>query len=417
MKQNGITLFANVKKDKENELRDILLQIKEILIANQYKVFEGARTIHYARWVIVEEAYIDKEVIPTQLVFSSNFDGTIKDHLTFLSQGTQADIIDKIYENCEGYPEGSERDLKSRYEFLKSKEIKYEALYRGAPGRTVDQIRQESKLREYIRNFLNQNDWKSRTPSQVHQAIKKNVLENKDFQWVKEKISLPRINWLALILFGILVLLLVPVIIIWILVIQFFYERKDVPLGLTPSQIDETHIKKLESYEDLQSQNQFTQVLIMKRGKMRLYTVKALMVLAKVLSKNLFIAGNLMGIPTIHFARWVMMDDNKRMIFFSNFDGSWQQYLGDFIDKSGWGLSAIWSNSEGFPKTRFLFTKGAYDEERFLAWSRFYEIQTQVWYNAYPHLSIKNVINNSCIRAELIKDLNEKKAEKFLQRL
>jgi hypothetical protein len=417
MKQNGITLFANVKKDKENELRAILLQIKEILIANQYKVFEGARTIHYARWVIVEEAYIDKEVIPTQLVFSSNFDGTIKDHLTFLSQGTQADIIDKIYENCEGYPEGSERDLKNRYEFLKSKEIKYEALYRGAPGRTVDQIRQESKLREYIRNFLNQNDWKSRTPSQVHQAIKKNVLENKDFQWVKEKISLPRINWLALILFGILVLLLVPIIIIWILVIQIFYERKDVPLGLTPSQIDETHIKKLESYEDLQSQNQFTQVLIMKRGKMRLYTVKALMVLAKVLSKNLFIAGNLMGIPTIHFARWVMMDDNKRMIFFSNFDGSWQQYLGDFIDKSGWGLSAIWSNSEGFPKTRFLFTKGAYDEERFLAWSRFYEIQTQVWYNAYPHLSIKNVINNSCIRAELVKDLNEKKAEKFLQRL
>ena len=124
-----------------------------------------------------------------------------------------------------------------------------------------------------------------------------------------------------------------------------------------------------------------------------------------------------MGIPTIHFARWVLFDDNKRVLFFSNFDGSWQQYLGDFIDKSGWGLTSIFSNTTCFPKTRYLFWGGAYDEEHFLAWSRNTELQTQVWYNAYPELGIKNVNNNSRIRSELFKNLSEKKAADFLKLL
>jgi hypothetical protein len=110
-----------------------------------------------------------------------------------------------------------------------------------------------------------------------------------------------------------------------------------------------------------------------------------------------------------------LFDDKKRVLFFSNFDGSWQQYLGDFIDQSGWGLTGIFSNTTKFPKTRFLITGGAYDEEHFLAWSRHSEIQTQVWYNAYPHLSIKNVNNNSLIRCLLLKNSSDKQAAQFLK--
>ena len=219
-----------------------------------------------------------------------------------------------------------------------------------------------------------------------------------------------------MILLGLILLILLPVIIIWILIVHFFYERHDKPLGLTPSQVDEKHMQELEEYEDLEFQNQFTQVLEMKPGKVRLITLKAFMLLANGLIKFLFIENNLMGIPTIHFARWMLIDNNKRMLFLSNFDGSWQQYLGDFIDKSGWGLTAIWSNTVGFPKTNYLITGGAYDAEHFLAWSRYYEVKTQVWYSAYPHLSIKNIVNNSHIRVNVLKDLTENQAKQFLKR-
>jgi hypothetical protein len=69
-----------------------------------------------------------------------------------------------------------------------------------------------------------------------------------------------------------------------------------------------------------------------------------------------------------------------------------------------------------FPKTNFLLTGGAYDEEHFLAWSRGTQVPTAVWYAAYPHLSIKNVMNNSYIRNELWQNLSENKARLFLKR-
>jgi hypothetical protein len=111
-----------------------------------------------------------------------------------------------------------------------------------------------------------------------------------------------------------------------------------------------------------------------------------------------------------------MLDNNKQVLFFSNFDGSWQQYLGDFIDQSGWGLTGIFGNTMFFPKARYVFWGGAYDERHFLAWARYTQVPTQVWYSAYPHLSIKNVTTNSIIRSELIRNLNERQAQTFLNR-
>jgi hypothetical protein len=206
------------------------------------------------------------------------------------------------------------------------------------------------------------------------------------------------------------------VIIIWLLVLYFFHERRDKNSVVKRSELNDGLVRRLEAYEDLFNQNQFTQVLVVKPGKMRLVTLHAFMIFTRALVGNLFVKGKLMGIPTIHFARWVLIDDNKHMMFFSNYDGSWQQYLGDFIDKSGWGLTAIFSNTMVFPKTRFLLTGGAYDEEHFLAWSRGTQVLTQVWYSAYHHLSIKNIVNNTLIRNELRKNLSEKQAQLFLKR-
>jgi hypothetical protein len=277
-------------------------------------------------------------------------------------------------------------------------------------------VKQESNLRNYIWQLIHNTKWTNKTATEIHQAIKDDVLAKTEYQWAKEKVTLGGVNWLGMALLGLILLVLLPFVIVWILLIHFIYEKKDKALGLTPSRIDASKTRMLEEYEDLHNQNQFTQFLIMKPGMMRLLTLQGLMLFAKALISNLFVKGKLMGIPTIHFARWIMMDDNKHMLFFSNFDGSWQQYLGDFIDKSGWGLTGIWSNTINFPKTRYLFTGGAYDAEHFLAWSRYYQVPTAVWYCAYPNLSIKNVMNNTFIRNELTGTPSENSSKKFLKR-
>jgi hypothetical protein len=416
--QHPLTLVTPVREGEHDNLHMLLMQMRADVQAGSPQSFESLGTIHYARWILLEPRDADGKTeadVGVRLVFSSNYDGEEDDHLTGMAIHC-ADFIDRLYGHCEDYPTLASRTMENRKEYLSRWRVKESAFFVGAPGRTLPQIRQENELRNYVWNRINRGNWSGRSAREIHQALRQDVLGKADFHWARQSITIPGIRWLGMILLGLVLLLLFPLVLIWVLLLHFLYERTDEPLGLTPSQVSGSHVKELEEYEDLANQNQFTQVLIMKPGKMRLITLKGLMLFAKALIGCLFLNGKLMGIPTIHFARWVMIDDQKRMLFFSNFDGSWQQYLGDFIDKSGWGLTGIWSNTMKFPRTRFLFTGGAYDEEHFLAWSRYFQVPTAVWYCAYPHLSIKNVINNSYIRNELFRDLDEKRARQFLQR-
>ncbi|MGB5699456.1 hypothetical protein [Muriicola sp.] len=471
--QNPLTLVTPIKDGHLEHLYSYLKKVKYELEANKHELFERTKNIHYLRWLIIDDKQSsnphtiffkhDKESTP-QLVFSSNFDGSVDAHLEDLSADVdgildtegnpyaESHLIDTVYGCCIGYPEEGERTPATRKEFFKKYMVKTSAFYQGSPGRTVVQILRENKLRNYLKDLIDAGSWDPKlTPREIHQYLKKQVASNDDFSGLQDKTKLPRRNWLKFILFILLVIPLLPVIIIWVLIVQYFYEEKDEYYVNTRSDIDKEKIKVLEEYEDLGTekdvkgkgqltdlppvyyQNQFSQLVDMKPGKVRLITFKAMMLLARVLISSLFVRGKLMGIPTIHFARWVLFDDNKRVLFFSNFDGSWQQYLGDFIDESGWGLTGIFSNTTVFPKSRFLgftgvlakkkfistshflFPGGAYDEEHFLAWSRDSELSTQIWYSAYPELSIKNVNNNSRLCYLLSKDLSERGARRFFE--
>jgi hypothetical protein len=416
--QQPLTIVTTVKPASYGNLDAVLKQLRAELEQGIPQSFQNMDTLHYFRLVLLEAQPPDEKGpgYPATFVLSTDYDGEEETQLTTLVQ-ICTDLLDKLFDHCEGYPPVAARTADSRKAYLKQGRLKSSAFFAGAPGRTLIQIRKENELRNYIWNLIRNGKWENKTAVQIHAAIKENVLAKPEFQWAKEKAVMLSENWFGMALLGIILLLLLPFVIIWILLLHFLFETKDKPLGLTPSQVDGAHVRNLEEYEDIHNQNQFTQLLIMKPGKMRLITLLGLMLFAKSLVNNLFVKGKLMGIPTIHFARWLLMDGKRRMLFFSNFDGSWQQYLGDFIDKSGWGLTGIWSNTENFPRTRFLFTGGAYDEEHFLAWSRYYQVPTAVWYCAYPNLSIKNVMNNTFIRNELTLDANEKQAQQFLNRI
>lgn len=415
--QFPLTLVTPVRDEMHAELYPFLKQIKNDLLENKHELFEDIGTIHFARWVVIDDKTETGE--PTsektaKLVFSSNFDGTVEKHIADLCS-VAAPIIDRIYACCIDYPEEQSRTTESRFQYLNRWVVKTTTFYRGAPNRTLLQIRNEEKLRNHLKKLIDKGDWNSLSASAIFSQLQQEAFANPEFSWAKEKVKMPRINWLGMILLGIILLALLPLLLIGILLLWFFYERKDPSFNLKRSELSVQHLKTLEEYEDLEFQNQFTQLVIVKEGKVRLFTFKAMMLFGRTLIKFLFVKGKLMGIPSIHFARWVLFDDNKRVLFFSNFDGSWQQYLGDFIDKSGWGLTGIFSNTTNFPETKFLLTGGAYDEEHFLAWSRYTELPTQIWYNAYPNLSIKNINHNTLIRTQLRKTLSDKKAKKFLQ--
>ena len=97
----------------------------------------------------------------------------------------------------------------------------------------------------------------------------------------------------------------------------------------------------------------------MKPGLFRRATATVVLGVVNFGTRHLFNRGSLTGVKTIHFARWVFLDGKRRIIFASNYDGSLESYMGDFIDKVAWGLNAVFSNGVGYPRTSWLVAGGA----------------------------------------------------------
>jgi deferrochelatase/peroxidase EfeB len=101
----------------------------------------------------------------------------------------------------------------------------------------------------------------------------------------------------------------------------------------------------------------------------------------------------------IHFARWMRIPRTDQLLFWSNYSGTWPSYVGDFIADSPSGVTAIWSNCVGFPRSESLFSKGAAtDRDRLVRWARRQQHPTRFWYSAYPDLTPARIRINAAIR-------------------
>ena len=89
------------------------------------------------------------------------------------------------------------------------------------------------------------------------------------------------------------------------------------------------------------------------------------------------------------------------MLFCSNYDGSVDSYMDDFINKTAFGLNSSFSNGIGYPTTNWLVQDGCWDEQNYKEYLRRHTIPTQVWYKAYPGLTAVDLERNTRIRRGL----------------
>ncbi|HEX9104655.1 MAG TPA: hypothetical protein VF997_20735, partial [Polyangia bacterium] len=175
-------------------------------------------------------------------------------------------------------------------------------------------------------------------------------------------------------------------------------------------------LNALHAIEDNVVQNQLTHLATIKPGRLRRFALRFVLWVVDLLARFVYNQGHLGGITTIHFARWLLLDDG-RLLFLSNYDGSWESYLGEFVDRAHIGLTGVWSHTEGFPRSRWMILDGATDEEAFKRWTRRCQLPTQVWYSSYPASSIDNIRNAIAVREGLNAHLGEKECRAWLTRL
>jgi hypothetical protein len=180
---------------------------------------------------------------------------------------------------------------------------------------------------------------------------------------------------------------------------------------------DDEWADKLASLEDHSIQNPFIAAGRLKPGPFRRVLTTTVLWIASYAVRHVFNHADLAGVKTIHFARWVFLDGKRRVVFASNYDGSVESYMDDFIDKVAWGLNATFSNGVGYPRTSWLFFGGAKNERVFKYVLRRHQEPVQVWYSAYPDMTALNLNQNQRMRAGLSGRMDAKEAAAWLQLL
>ncbi|MEQ1528463.1 MAG: hypothetical protein ABL925_04045 [Methylococcales bacterium] len=414
--QSAFMICASIRAGQLANLRKLLAKMNNNKITgfadphNKLIPFGSFERLHFARFSILEaltseeiRAY-GKTPEPWQpmLVFLGDVDGNRDSFLAELVTHAEKGLH-QIFSFCDGYPDVNSESLLA---WLKAHHVKPAANYVNTLGRTVRQVHEEAALHRILTSHLQQ--IVETVGRDNTRELRQRLLDHVEIEKFAGRLRLTppastpwcwRIcNLLNLIAVPLLLLLLLPFIVLFapvFIIWLFFTERSDPELFIRP---DPEHVKKLSAQEDWLVSNQFNVFGDIKPGLVRLWLFKFIMLLTDYAARHIYNHGFLTRIRTIHFARWVFLDDNRRAFFASNYDGSHESYMDDFINKVGWGLNLTFGGAVGYPRTRWLLFEGALREQQFKYTQRRHQLGSEVWYKAYPDLTAVDLQHNSLIR-------------------
>lgn len=419
MPQSNVLVTAPLKPEREAELRSLLAAMNfvpgHVNPANAVFPFEQFTQIHVARFVILDDqttgdlriAYgIPAPNYPLSLAFLADFDGPADAFRADLAVRARSGL-ERIFSCCEGFAPGT--DIAR---WMKERDISPATIYVNWLGRTVGEIREEDALRLALENYLQEKSaaLADRGPKEIHADLRAFMLA--EIHAGRLKITpapaTPLGWWLGnavhLIAVPLALLLLSPLLLLYLPFFAYQLRSREKSDAEIAPRVQPCYEERLATLEDYDVTNQFTAMGSLKPGLFRRWTLMFLLWVLNWTTRHIYIRGQLARVGTIHFARWVFLDDRRRLLFASNYDGSLETYMDDFINKVGWGLNLVFSNGVGYPSSRWLVLDGAKDEQKFKYFLRRHELPTNVWYKAYPGLTAFDLKRNTLIRQGIERD-------------
>jgi hypothetical protein len=422
-------VVAALAAGRESSLRQLLetMNVTPGVVdpSNALLPFVAFERLHFARFALLDDSTLsDLEAfglprprVPLYLTFLGECDGPREAQLAeFAERAGQG--LRRIFSHCEGFDAAA--DLLA---WLMAHDLPVAVRYVNWIGRTVRQIRQESALQRAL---------SSRVPRGVANAVDTDLqaMRHELVAFVQAEqragrlaLTPPeptppgwqlrnRIHGFGVPLIGLVVLPFVIVLLPIFIVLLRSHEIHDPEFCPRPSRAAVLAMQRLEDHDVT---NSFTALGPVKPGLFRRWLLQVLLVLIDYACRHVFARGHLARVRTIHFARWVFLDDKTRVLFASNYDGSHESYMDDFINKVAWGLNLVFSNGFGWPRTDWLIKGGARRELRFKYYQRGHQLPTQVWYKAYPGLTLSDLARNQRIREGLERgDMNEAQVLEWL---
>ena len=394
MIQNALTVIIPIKRSEVQALRDLLTAIGNDIEDNPHLSWQNSPSTHFARFVILNpdapggadgKGVPSLQGHPTRLLFTSNYDGSFEAYLAELVARFGADM-EPIWEKCENYPAGAATDVTKFTSFIREhshlkRNAAPETFYIACRGVSVQEMWWSIAIREALNDLLDAPASRKllRHPSTLlprsAPTAAASTLIDKLGAWLVPSLS-SLAEWVIGIRGGL---------------------NPNLPVNSPDTQL---------AVEDRVTQNQMTVIVPIRRDwKARRLLPLILGIVNSVAAKS---TGSLSGLTTIHFARWAIIDNGQNLFFESNFDGSWENYIDDFVDRASLGMNLIWGNCIGFPDG------GCKDIEWFKKYIRDNQIPAQIFYSAYRNSSIKNNLNDLQVARAVQRVLSSNEIEQLL---
>jgi hypothetical protein len=412
--QSQFMVLARVTPGRERSLRELLetMNSKPGMAdpANPILPFGQFERLHFARLAVLDdptvgdiEAHgVPRPSLPVYLALIASCDGPADECIADLAHRAGAGLR-RIFMHCDGLE--ADADLLA---WMRAHQRRLVANYINWVGRTVRQIKEERALRRALATKV------PRAP--LASAAQAQQLRRELIDFVDAEVSAGRLGltppdptplrWqiaklLHLVTIPIAGLILLPFLIVLSPLLIFILRGKEESDAEICPPLDRAVLLELQRLEDYDVTNQYTAIGSAKPGLFRRWLVTVLLVLIDYTCRHIFTRGFLARVQTIHFAFWAFLDDKRRLVFTSNYDGGHEAYMDDFVNKVAWGLNLAFSHGVGWPRTRWLLARGARIENKFKNYQRRHQLPTEVWYNAYPGLTLTDLKRNQRIRQGL----------------
>ena len=405
--------------------------------------------VHFASGCISPAYYEANELVePAHLLFEISGDRDERTMVTHFAELLEPVLGDQIQIAC-----GFDKSDKLSSIFMRHRIRKIDPLTRnmglhfnGTPGHSVKRIKKEAELSRAVYDLVLQEHVSPATNSLERlKIIREKVAAQGGFDWaftpVRNRLSEPKKGllkylvdyisqpWSLLPFLTVMFFIIVNFYILggpaqsfWptigrvgasismtvigaVLLIGFFaslvvaylrrLEKKDQADIILP---DQKNYDQVTSRENQLRHNHMFAVSRIKPSYLRLLLLRSVLWSIKLAATYKNSPGILSVIESIHFARWFRVPGTRQLVFYSNYGGSWESYLEDFITKASAGLTSVWSNTEGFPRTQYLAQKGAELSEPFKYWAREQQRPTPFWYVGYPNITTGEIRKNANIR-------------------
>lgn len=419
MAQSTLTIVTRINPHDLDALDRLLSGIGNDVEKNEYVRFAEIASLHMAGLVIAAQ----DPIFPPILIFDSNFDGTADEYLHALIRHGRAGI-DAIYCRCEGYPAEAARTDATIIAYLREHSLATAAFFVGLPGQTVASIKNAVAVREEINRFLDAESAKNSLRGLSAFEIRDRIVAHLEHDSpVKPEIppdtfsSYRRIaqrNILLALLVGLpLGVILSPLLVIWILAVRYMEVREQKMAPQPDSPVDE----RTYAMEDRFTQNHLATIGIVKDNPIRRFSIRTAVAATGVLFQRFLLRGGFGGVFTLHFAHVVWLDEGRRILLLTGYDGSALEYLGNFTDTAGYYLNGAYGNVRNYPPCKWIIGRGAASANGFANWARQHMQFTPVFYSAYPNETVLNLMNDLDLRDHLAAAKSEHEVERLLKLL